>query len=49
MGGIMGAYFTGYMTPYWCFGVLTIFSLFVFMSAFLITAEMEMESDVEIE
>ena len=45
----MGAYFTGFLSPYWCFGILAIFGLAVFVSAFSITSQLENESDIEIE
>lgn len=48
-GGFAGAYFTGFLTPYWCFGIYAIFGCFVFLSAFSITRELETESDIEIE
>ena len=48
-GGISGAYFTGFLTPYWCFGIYAGFGFFVFLSAFSITRELETESDIEVE
>ena len=49
IGGLLGAYFTGFVSPYWCFGIYSIFGLAVFISAFFITPELENESDLEIE
>ena len=49
VGGIIGAYFTGFLTPYWCFGIYSIFGLAVFLSAFSITKALETESDIEVE
>ena len=48
-GGISGAYFTGFLTPYWCFGIYAGFGFFVTLSAFSITCELETESDIEVE
>ena len=49
IGGLIGAYFTGFLTPYWCFGVYSIFGLAVMLSAFSITPALEVESDIEVE
>ena len=48
-GGLFGAYATGYLSPYWCFGVYTIFSVAIFASGFYITNQLEIESDIEVE
>ena len=49
IGGISSAYFLGYFSPYWCFGVYALFGFAVFLSAFWISRELEMESDIEVE
>ena len=49
LGGICGAFMTGFLTPYWCFGVYAFFGLVVFISAFWITNALEVESDIEYE
>ena len=49
IGGLFGAYATGYLSPYWCFGIYTIFSIAIFASGFYITNQLEIESDIEVE
>ena len=47
MGGLTAAYFTSYLTPYWCLGIYSIFGFAIFVSAFAINPELEIESDLE--
>ena len=49
MGGLFGAYMTGYLSPYWCFGLYAMFSIAIFVSGFYITNELETESDIEVD
>ena len=48
IGGLSGAFMTGFLTPYWCFGIYAIFGFAVFASAFSIKPEIENESDIEL-
>ena len=47
-GGLSGAFMTGFLTPYWCFGIYAIFGFVVFASAFSIKPEIEIESDIDL-
>ena len=47
-GGLSAAFMTGFLTPYWCFGIYSIFGFAVFASAFSIKADIENESDIEL-
>lgn len=40
---------TGYVNPYWCFGIVAIFGGVVIISAFSLTNQLENESDIEVE
>ena len=48
IGGLAGAFMTGFLTPYWCFGIYSVFGFAVFASAFSISKEIENESDIEL-
>jgi len=47
VGGLTAAYFTSYLTPYWCLGIYSIFGFAIFVSAFAIDPQLETESDLE--
>ena len=47
IGGFVGAYFTSFLTPYYCFGIYAVFGLAVFLSGFSVTPELEIEGDLE--
>ena len=40
---------TGFLTPYWCFGIYAVFGIAVVLSAFSINPALEVENDIEIE
>ena len=46
MNGVASAYVTGFLSPYWCFGIVTIFGVVIFGTAFTLKAHVELESDV---
>ena len=48
IGGLCAAFMTGFLTPYWCFGIYSVFGFAVFASAFSINTEIENESDIEL-
>ena len=37
---------TGFLSPYWCFGLVTVFGFVIFATAFYLRAHVELESDV---
>jgi MFS family permease len=47
VSGFASAYFTSFLTPYYCLGVYAAFGLAVFLSAFSVTQELEIEGDLE--
>ena len=49
IGGINAAYMTGYVNPYWCFGIYTAFCFVVFITAYCMDPKLEYESELKLE
>ena len=47
-GGLVGAFMTGYVNPYWCFGYYAIFGVFVIISSWCLNPFLEFESDFDL-
>ena len=48
-GGFSGAYLTGYVNPYWCFGIYAFAGVLVVLSALNMNNSLEVEGDFEAE
>ena len=46
-GSIVGAFMTGFVNPYWCFGYYAIFSVFTIIAALIMNPLLEIESDFD--
>ena len=46
LNGLAGAFMTGFLTPYWCFGICAIFGAVCFVTAFYLKSQVEFESDI---
>lgn len=46
-GGIVSAYLTGFVNPYWCFGYYAIFSVMVVITSWCLNPMLELESDFD--
>ena len=46
--GLFGAYFTGFLNPRWCFGLIGAFGVVVLIAAFGLNSELEKESDLSL-
>ena len=44
-GGLFGAYLTGMVSPFWCFGVTSMFGLLIFVSALFMHSGLEVDGD----
>ena len=48
-GGFSGAYLTGYVNPYWCFGIYAFAGVLVVLSTLNMNKSLEVEGDFEAE
>ena len=47
-GGIVSAFLTGFVNPYWCFGYYAIFGVLVVISSLCLDPLLELENDFDL-
>lgn len=48
VGALFAAFMTGFVSPYWCFGLYAIFAIVVIMTSLCMSPQLEFENDFDL-